>query len=42
MCREIYFSTLLATLAVPDMMESQGAIARSYEEVMKQATDSWT
>ncbi|ORY55962.1 hypothetical protein BCR35DRAFT_309938 [Leucosporidium creatinivorum] len=42
LCRELYFSTLLSTLAVPDMMESHGAIARSYEEVMKQATDSWT
>jgi chlorite dismutase len=42
LCRELYFSTLLSTLAVPDMMESHGAIARSYEEVLKQATDSWT
>ncbi|KAK4047435.1 hypothetical protein OIO90_006180 [Microbotryomycetes sp. JL221] len=42
MCRELYTTTLYATLAVPDMMESQGALARSFEEVEKQAMDSWT
>ncbi|KAK4049264.1 hypothetical protein OIV83_004200 [Microbotryomycetes sp. JL201] len=41
MCRELYTTTLYATLAVPDMMESQGALARSFEEVEKQAMDSW-
>ncbi|KAM0790485.1 hypothetical protein ACM66B_003360 [Microbotryomycetes sp. NB124-2] len=41
LCRELYTITIYATLAVPDMMESQGALARSFEEVEKQAMDSW-
>ncbi|BGP20144.1 hypothetical protein JCM10213_000771 [Rhodosporidiobolus nylandii] len=41
-CRDLYYNTLLATLAVPDMIESACPIARDYGEVEKICVDSWT
>ncbi|GAA6039210.1 hypothetical protein JCM8097_000471 [Rhodosporidiobolus ruineniae] len=41
-CRDLYYNTLLGTLAVPDMIESVCPIARSYAEVEKICVDSWT
>ncbi|GAA6017715.1 hypothetical protein JCM10207_000473 [Rhodosporidiobolus poonsookiae] len=41
-CRDLYYTTLLGTLAVPDMLESACPIARSYSEVEKLCVDSWT
>ncbi|GAA5863665.1 hypothetical protein JCM8547_003686 [Rhodosporidiobolus lusitaniae] len=41
-CRDLYYTTLLGTLAVPDMIESACPIARNYHEVEKLCVDSWT
>ncbi|GAA5926356.1 uncharacterized protein JCM15063_000254 [Sporobolomyces koalae] len=41
-CAELHNSAILATLAVPDMIESVSAIARSFEEVEKACIDCWT
>ncbi|GAA6063693.1 hypothetical protein JCM10212_000272 [Sporobolomyces blumeae] len=42
LCHELYNTTIMATLAIPDMLESPSAIVRSFEEVEKVCTDSWT
>ncbi|GAA5951511.1 hypothetical protein JCM3765_005957 [Sporobolomyces pararoseus] len=41
-CAELHASSILGTLAVPDMIESVSAIARSFEEVEKICYDCWT
>ena len=41
-CAELHASSILGTLAVPDMIESVSAIARSFEEVEKICIDCWT
>ncbi|GAA5906035.1 uncharacterized protein JCM6883_002530 [Sporobolomyces salmoneus] len=41
-CAEFHASSILGTLAVPDMIESVSAIARSFEEVEKICIDCWT
>ncbi|GAA5820923.1 hypothetical protein JCM11251_001879 [Rhodosporidiobolus azoricus] len=40
-CRELYNTTLLGTIAVPDMIESVCPLARSYHEAEKICVDSW-
>lgn len=42
MCRDLYYTNLLGTLAVPDMLESVSPIARSFAEIEKLCVDSWT
>ncbi|GAA6013706.1 hypothetical protein JCM11491_005065 [Sporobolomyces phaffii] len=41
-CAELHASSILGTLAVPDMIESVSAIARSFDEVEKICVDCWT
>ncbi|GAA5892777.1 hypothetical protein JCM6882_000577 [Rhodosporidiobolus microsporus] len=40
-CRDLYYTTLLGTIAVPDMIESVCPLARSYHEAEKICVDSW-
>lgn len=42
LCRDLWTTTILATLATPETLESPLPIARTYEEVHKLAMDSWT
>ncbi|GAA5823192.1 hypothetical protein JCM3770_004308 [Rhodotorula araucariae] len=42
LCKELYYTNLLGTLGVPDMLESVSPIARSFAEVEKICVDSWT
>ncbi|KAL8283905.1 hypothetical protein RQP46_005337 [Phenoliferia psychrophenolica] len=40
-CRALYIHNMLAGLAVPEILEPVTALAKTYEEVQKLATDSW-
>ncbi|GAA5845230.1 hypothetical protein JCM9279_004811 [Rhodotorula babjevae] len=42
LCKDLYYTNLLGTLGVPDMLESVCPIARSFTEVEKLCVDSWT
>ncbi|KAM0747865.1 hypothetical protein T439DRAFT_328535 [Meredithblackwellia eburnea MCA 4105] len=42
LCRELWISTILATLAIPETLEAIQPIARSFEEVYRLAVDSWS
>ncbi|KAL8291401.1 hypothetical protein RQP46_002379 [Phenoliferia psychrophenolica] len=42
LCRDLWTSTILATLATPETLEAAAALARTYDEINKLATDSWT
>ncbi|BGP51716.1 hypothetical protein JCM10450v2_007666 [Rhodotorula kratochvilovae] len=42
LCKDLYYTNLLGTLGVPDMLESVSPIARSFVEVEKLCVDSWT
>ncbi|ORY55963.1 hypothetical protein BCR35DRAFT_309939 [Leucosporidium creatinivorum] len=41
-CRELFQSTYLGILAIPDMLEAPEPLARTYQEVEKLAVDSFT
>jgi len=42
LCKDLYYTQLMGTLGVPDMLESVCPIARSFSEVEKLCVDSWT
>lgn len=42
MCRELFMSSTLATLAIPDMLECAEPLARNYLEAEKCALDGFS
>ncbi|KAK4700146.1 hypothetical protein P7C70_g6105, partial [Phenoliferia sp. Uapishka_3] len=42
LCRELWISTILSTLATPETLEVPGALARTFSEINNLARDSWT
>lgn len=42
MARELYMSAMLATLAIPDMLECAEPLARTYTEAEKVAFDGFS
>ncbi|GAA5985454.1 hypothetical protein JCM10908_006983 [Rhodotorula pacifica] len=41
MCRDLFYTWVLGTMAVPEMMESVAPLCRSFEEAEKLCVDSW-
>lgn len=42
LCRELFISSTIATLAIPDLYECPEPLARTFQEVEKFAVDGWS